>query len=162
MYKKYTFVSSYQIKNSMERNELTRELVLQLLKSRMIFRQTIQRILKRNNIDMTFEMLQVMSLLWHEQGISQQKLAEKSAKDKACMTSLMNNLEKKGWVVRMENPSDRRNRLIYVTPEGAKMKKCVYPLIWDVYNQAGTEMGTEVISACITQLKSLDEILNRL
>ena len=37
-------------------------------------------------------------ILWHEQGISQQILAERIAKDKACLTNLMNNLEKKGYV----------------------------------------------------------------
>ena len=48
-------------------------------------RQALQRVLKRNNIDITFEMLQVLSSLWQEQGISQQALAEKTAKDKACL-----------------------------------------------------------------------------
>ena len=142
--------------------ELTRELVLQLLKSRMTFRQTVQRVLKRNNVDMTFEMLQVMSRLWQDQGVSQQVLAERTAKDKACMTNLMNNLEKKGWVTRVENPADRRNRLVYLTPEGEKMKECVCPLISDIYMQAGTELGSDVINACITQLKKLDEIFNQL
>ena len=146
----------------MEDYELTRELMLQLLKSRMTFRQTVQRVLKRNSIDMTFEMLQVMSRLWQDQGVSQQILAERTAKDKACMTNLMNNLEKKGWVVRQENPSDRRNRLVYLTPEGEKMKECVCPLISDLYTQTGSEMGTDVIKSCITQLKRLDEIFNQL
>ena len=68
-----------------------------MLRTRMAFRQALQRVLKRNNIDITFEMLQVLSSLWQEQGISQQALAEKTAKDKACMTNLMANLEKKGW-----------------------------------------------------------------
>ena len=76
-------------------SELAHELNLLILKTRMTFRQTIQRLLKRNNVDMTFEMLQVMHCLWKEQGVSQQTLAEKTAKDKACLTNLINNLEKK-------------------------------------------------------------------
>ncbi len=40
-------------------SELAHELNLLVLRTRMTFRQTIQRILKSNNVDMTFEMLQV-------------------------------------------------------------------------------------------------------
>ena len=66
-------------------------------------------------------MLQVMNCLWNKQGISQQSLAEKTAKDKACLTNLINNLEKKNWVIRKEGPSDRRNRLIFLTPQGEEL-----------------------------------------
>ena len=48
-------------------SELAHELNLLVLRTRMTFRQTIQRILKSNNVDMTFEMLQVMHCLWKEQ-----------------------------------------------------------------------------------------------
>lgn len=72
-----------------------RELMLQVFRTRMAFRRAMQRTLKRNNAGITFEMLQVLSRLWHEQGITQQVLAERTAKDKACLTNLMNNLEKK-------------------------------------------------------------------
>ena len=73
-----------------------RELMLQVFRTRMAFRRSMQRTLRKNNAGITFEMLQVLSCLWHEQGISQQILAERIAKDKACLTNLMNNLEKKG------------------------------------------------------------------
>ena len=84
-------------------------------------------VLKRHNVDMTFEMLQVMNCLWNKQGISQQSLAEKTAKDKACLTNLINNLEKKNWVIRKEGPSDRRNRLIFLTPQGEELALTVKP-----------------------------------
>lgn len=71
----------------MTNNESERELVLQTLRTWMAFRQAVQRVLKRHNVDMTFEMLQVMNCLWNKQGISQQSLAEKTAKDKACLTT---------------------------------------------------------------------------
>ena len=91
-----------------------RELMLQVFRTRMAFRRSMQRTLRKNNAGITFEMLQVLSCLWHEQGISQQILAERIAKDKACLTNLMNNLEKKGYVYRKEDPADRRNKLVYL------------------------------------------------
>lgn len=142
--------------------EPARELMLQLLKTRMSFRQALQRVLKRNNIDMTFEMLQILSSLWYQQGISQQFLAEKTAKDKACLTNLMGNLEKKGWIVRREDPADRRNRLVYLTSEGEEISARIRPIVYDVYTQAGIVMGIEEINESVQKLRKLDEIFSQL
>lgn len=146
----------------MENYEAARRLNLQILKTRMVFRQTLQRILKRNSIDMTYEMLQIMHCLWHEQGVSQQILAEKTAKDKACLTNLMGNLEKKGWITRREDPSDRRNRLVYLTPAGEEVNDQIRPLVKDIYSEMGKQMGLEEIESCINQLEKLHEALNQL
>ena len=48
-----------------------RELMLQIVRTRMAFRRSMQRTLRKNNAGITFEMLQVLRSLWHEQGISQ-------------------------------------------------------------------------------------------
>ena len=146
----------------MTNNESARELILQVLRTRMAFRQTLQRVLKRHNVDMTFEMLQVMNCLWNEQGISQQSLAEKTAKDKACLTNLINNLEKKNWVIRKEDSSDRRNRLIFLTAQGEELALTVKPLINDIYTQTGIEMEVSRINECTEDLKRLYEVLNEI
>ena len=146
----------------MTNNESARELILQILRTRMAFRQTLQRVLKRHNVDMTFEMLQVMNCLWNEQGISQQSLAEKTAKDKACLTNLINNLEKKNWVIRKEDSSDRRNRLIFLTAQGEELALTVKPLINDIYTQTGIEMEVSWINECTEDLKRLYEVLNEI
>lgn len=146
----------------MTNNESARELILQILRTRMAFRQTLQRVLKRHNVDMTFEMLQVMNCLWNEQGISQQSLAEKTAKDKACLTNLINNLEKKNWVIRKEDSSDRRNRLIFLTAQGEELALTVKPLINNIYTQTGIEMEVSRINECTEDLKRLYEVLNEI
>ena len=146
----------------MTNNESARELILQILRTRMAFRQTLQRVLKRHNVDVTFEMLQVMNCLWNEQGISQQSLAEKTAKDKACLTNLINNLEKKNWVIRKEDSSDRRNRLIFLTAQGEELALTVKPLINDIYTQTGIEMEVSRINECTEDLKRLYEVLNEI
>ena len=146
----------------MTNNESARELILQILRTRMAFRQTLQRVLKRHNVDMTFEMLQVMNCLWNEQGISQQSLAEKTAKDKACLTNLINNLEKKNWVIRKEDSSDRRNRLIFLTVQGEELALTVKPLINDIYTQTGIEIEVSRINECTEDLKRLYEVLNEI
>ena len=143
-------------------SELAHELNLLILKTRMTFRQTIQRLLKKNNVDMTFEMLQVMHCLWKEQGVSQQTLAEKTAKDKACLTNLINNLEKKEWVVRREDTNDRRNKLIFLTPEGEKVAEKIKSLLKDMYTQIGNQMNTRHMEACMKHLNKLNGIFDQI
>ena len=72
-----------------------RELMLTIFRTRMAFRRAMQRTLRQNDAGITFEMLQVLSSLWREQGVTQQVLADRTAKDKACLTNLMTNLKKK-------------------------------------------------------------------
>lgn len=143
-------------------NEAAHELVLQILKTRMTFRQTIQRVLKSNNVDMTFEMLQVMHRLWKKPGVSQQYLAEQTAKDKACLTNLINNLEKKGWVERREDPADRRNKQIYLTEAGEELSHRVKPLLRNIYDEVGARLTTRQIESFMNNLKKLDEILDKI
>lgn len=146
----------------MTNSDLAHELTLQLLKTRMAFRQTIQRLLKGSNVDMTFEMLQIMHRLWTEEGVSQQYLAEKTAKDKACLTNLINNLEKKGWVARREDLSDRRNRLIFLTQEGNELAERVKPLIQSVYDRAGEKMSTRQMQASMEYLTKLNNVFDEI
>ena len=132
-----------------------RELMLQVFRTRMAFRRAMQRTLKRNNAGITFEMLQVLSSLWHEQGITQQVLAERTAKDKACLTNLMNNLEKKGYVRREEDPTDRRGKLVFLTNEGEEFRNQIRPILDQVYVNAEQTIGLEGIKVMMSELNSV-------
>lgn len=139
-----------------------RELMLQVFRTRMAFRRAMQRTLKRNNAGITFEMLQVLSSLWHEQGITQQVLAERTAKDKACLTNLMNNLEKKGYVRREEDPTDRRSKLVFLTNEGEEFRNQIRPILDQVYVNAEQTIGLEGIKVMMSELNSVFNVLENI
>ena len=84
-------------------------------------------------------------------GISQQILAERIAKDKACLTNLMNNLEKKGYVHRKEDLADRRNKLVFLTPEGKNLRTDSSDSIRFMYMQKN--VGIESIETMLSELK---------
>ena len=121
-----------------------RELMLQVVRTRMAFRRSMQR------------------TLWHEQGISQQILAERIAKDKACLTNLMNNLEKKGYVCRKEDPNDRRNKLVFLTPAGEEFKEQIRPVLDQVYVYAEHIIGIESIETMLSELNSVYDVLEKI
>lgn len=139
-----------------------RELMLQVFRTRMAFRRAMQRTLKRNNAGITFEMLQVLSSLWHKQGITQQVLAERTAKDKACLTNLMNNLEKKGYVRREEDPTDRRSKLVFLTNEGEEFRNQIRPILDQVYVNAEQTIGLEGIKVMMSELNSVYNVLENI
>lgn len=134
-----------------EGNEF-RELMIQIFRTRMAFRRAMQRTLKDNNAG-------VLSSLWHEQGITQQALAERTAKDKAFLTNLMNNLEKKGYVYRKEDTNDRRNKLVYLTPEGEALKVQIRPILNLVYANAEEILSTERTAKILSELKTVQNVL---
>lgn len=128
--KKMYFCSRKEKKNFMEDNNghfSSRDCIIQLISTRMASRQAMQRLLRDSGAGITFEMLQIMSCLWTEQGISQQTLAVRTSKDKACLTNLMLNLEKKGYVCRREDTKDKRNKLVYLTDEGEAFRRWISP-----------------------------------
>lgn len=133
--------------------------MLSVVRTRMAFRRAMQRTLKRNEAGITFEMLQVLSCLWNEQGITQQVLAERTAKDKACLTNLMLNLEKKGYVCRKEDASDRRNKLVYLTPEGERFREQIRPVLDQVYVNAEKSIGQETLYRMLSELDTVFNVL---
>ena len=139
-----------------------RELMLQVFRTRMSFRRAMQRTLKRNNAGITFEMLQKLSSLWHEQGITQQVLAERTAKDKACLTNLMIILEKIGFVCRKDDPAVRRSKLVYLTKEGEEFRNQIRPILDQVYVNAEQIIGLESIRTMMSELKSVYDVLENI
>ena len=119
----------------------------------------MQRFLKNIGADITFEMLQIMSCLWYEQGISQQILAERTAKDKACLTNLMLNLERKGYVCRREDTRDRRNKLVFLTEEGERFRRWMVPQLQEYYQRLDLLIGEEKLKQIENLLKEVQHAL---
>lgn len=139
-----------------------REMMYSIVQTRTEFRKGMQNVLKYHNTGITFEMLLILSALWDEQGIPQQVLAERTFKDKACMTNLLGNLEKKGYVLRAEDPADRRNKLVYLTEGGKDYMSGIWPLLEKTYHVMGTGIGLERISEMLDRLEKIREELTKL
>lgn len=143
----------------MEEMNKAHELSLQILQTRLAFRQAVQKNVRSIAPDMTFEMLQVLNRLWTEDCQTQQMLANMTAKDKTSMTKLIDNLIKRGWVERKEDANDRRNRLICLTEQGKRLSLTVKPVIDGVYESLGKEITDEEMEACLLVLKKAETLL---
>ena len=117
-----------------------------VLKVQMAFKCFIRKRLRDNGIDLSFEMLEVLKCLWEKEGVKQQDIADFVMKDKASLTLLLDNLTRRNLVKRTEDPSDRRNKLVMLTPQGLALKHTIAPWIEEMYNIAGKNVLDEELS----------------
>ena len=79
-------------------------------------------VFKANGINLTAEQFLVMDALWNQGEMTQQNIAYIIQKDKNSVTQFIDNLEKKGLVVRSVDSADRRVNNIKLSPTGLAMK----------------------------------------
>ena len=68
--------------------------------------------------DITPVQFAILNALLDSPGIDQVSLAKRVAFDPATSGSVIGRLEAKGWVERQADPTDRRRKLLVVTPQG--------------------------------------------
>lgn len=123
-------------------------------------RASMRRELRENNIAITTEMLQVLIQLWRKEGVNQQELAHLLHKDKASLTYLIDNLTKRGLVIREEDERDRRNKIITLTKKGIELEAVVSPLITRIYAVAGEDISVAFLENGIALFEKIYENLN--
>jgi len=74
-------------------------------------------------IRITPQQWSVLTYLWNEDGISQQKIADAFSKDKTSMTRLLNNMEKNNLILRKQDDIDKRNKKIFLTELSESLRK---------------------------------------
>ena len=140
----------------------SRSLMLSILEVHSTFKTIVQRSLTKLNKDITFEMMQVLVELWKSDGVNQQILAQKTVKDKSSLSYLINNLEKRNLVYRKEDENDRRNKLIYLTDAGDKLRYDFTPLLEDIYIQMAKKLNNKDIEKIIFFMSELNQIISKI
>ena len=85
-------------------------------------KQYTAAMLKQQKIDLTPEQFLLIDLLWNQGPLSQQDLADQMQKDKNSITKLVDAIERKGFVVRQQNPNDRRSNTIILTDKAFTLR----------------------------------------
>ncbi|WP_337099782.1 MarR family winged helix-turn-helix transcriptional regulator [Paenibacillus sp. YIM B09110] len=78
--------------------------------------------------DVTPEQWTLLMTLDEKDGISHKELAQRSEKDPANITRLVDQLEKKGLVRRAAHPNDRRSLLLHLTDLGRSAAHMLAPI----------------------------------
>ncbi|PTS94586.1 MarR family transcriptional regulator [Pedobacter sp. HMWF019] len=138
-----------------EKALLALELGRAVIEMRSRSRQFIQARIKENQLNITYEMLEVLMCLWEKDGINQQEIASRIIKEKASMTYLIDNLSKRALVKREEDENDRRNNLIYLTEKGKHLQEELLPWAMEMYAAASADLSAEAIISSTKLIQQL-------
>lgn len=147
----YTFVSE-KLKIIM-----MQAFVQAILQTQSSYRQLIQQKMKEYGINLSFEMLHVLRTLDRSGKVNQQELANLSFKDKSSLSYLIKNLEKKQLIYRQEDGTDKRSKLVMLTPKGKELYTKIHHLVNDVYEKIEGEVNIDHMRRCIDYMKEFNE-----
>ena len=116
-----------------------------------------QKIREWHDRELTYEMLQVMMVLWRKHQVNQQEVANTVQKNKASLTPLIDKLVKIKLVTRSEDPNDRRNKIISLTSKGKEYKKKFSPMISEIYDLIKGDVSDEKLKEVSGVLLTLSE-----
>lgn len=125
------------------------------------FRTYIRQQLKECSLDLTSEMMQVMHYLWANDGVNQQEIANAVNKDKASLTSLLDNLARRELVERRADSQDRRNKRIVLTTKGRDLERQITPLMQEMYELAGRALPEDQLHASMAVLEQITKNLTQ-
>ncbi len=70
----------------------------------------------------TVDQFRLLTMLWREDGITQQQLATMLGRDRASVTRMTDILEEQGILMRIADKNDRRINLLYLTKKGRELE----------------------------------------
>ncbi|PUZ24648.1 DNA-binding transcriptional regulator, MarR family [Chitinophaga costaii] len=138
---------------------LARELGRAMAEQRTFLRQQIHLKIKEHDLNITFELLEVMSFLNLHDGANQQEIADVMIKDKSSMTYLIDNLVKRDMVARREDEVDRRNKRVFLTGTGRALMNKLDPWLTDMYEKATNNIPAMDIEKAISLVHSMNKKL---
>ena len=97
----------------------------------------------------------IMMLLWEQDGMTQNEIAEKLYKDKTNIARMASNLESKGFIQRVISKEDRRSLKLYLTDKGKELGHSVTPIAEEFNRQVCNGITDE-------ELKELRRILSKI
>lgn len=110
----------------------------------------------------TTEQWGVLRTLYECDHITQKQLSERSDKDQATLTKILDLLVKNGFVERVPNPNDRRSFLIKITENGSSLAKELIPYLENIYGGIIEGIPDEKLTIFQEVLVSLEDSIQHL
>lgn len=112
------------------------------------------------NINLNPNQLHVLFTIYHNQGLSQQELAEIVERNKSSIQRTIQSFLKKDLIKLYKDKNDKRKNLIAITPTGEKISLAIKKVIHRTENDIKEILTTEQYEEYLTLTKALAEKLN--
>ena len=123
-------------------------------------RQTLQHKFEESGNPLTLEQWLVLMLLKRKDGQPQNELSYACDKEKTTITRIIDGLEKRNLIIRVQDKADRRSNLIYLTDEGREVEKYLTPIGIEVNKIAVRGFEENEILLLSSMLKRIYDNLN--
>lgn len=117
--------------------------------------QRLQQLFQHH--DVTPEQFTLLMCLSEHDGISHKDLAQRTDKDPANITRLVDQLERKALVKRIANPNDRRSQLISITEDGTSCAIALAPIEREYVQQMLTGITPDEIKAFMRFMDKINQ-----
>jgi MarR family 2-MHQ and catechol resistance regulon transcriptional repressor len=97
----------------------------------------------------------VMEALLHKGSLPVKALGEKVLLTSGSMTAAIDRLERRGWVMRGDDPQDRRSRIVRLTPEGRKTIQALFRMHERDMEQAARRLSEKERAELMRLLRKL-------
>jgi DNA-binding MarR family transcriptional regulator len=118
-------------------------------------RALVSKSLKTYNI--TAEQWTVLKQLSFVSGINQKELSQRTDKDQATLTKILDLLEQNQFLSRLPNPDDRRSFCIQITDEGRRLVEQVMPAIEGLYEKILQHLSNEQLDEFMAVLLQIQQ-----
>lgn len=103
--------------------ELEKTVNYRIVTAASLLKRSIYRIIAKNNLEITPEQWSLLYFLWKDDGLTVGELAEKSKKDFANATRIIEKLVTLGYAEKIRNVEDSRKINIHSTKKGKEIKE---------------------------------------
>lgn len=106
-------------------------------------------------IDMTAEQWGAIIVLLNGEAMNQAQLGEQLYLEKSSVSRLTDGLERRGWIVRTQDPKDSRQKLITPTPKALEMAEHCATIARAVLEKAQLGMTEDEMLVCRSSLSRI-------
>lgn len=135
---------------------LSKEIAVELNLTGCKLKQFLAAKLRQMGVPLTPEQLMLIDTLWNHGEMTQQQLADHLQKDKNSVTKLVDAIERKGFVVRRQNPQDRRANTLILTEKANDLKPGAKQKGISILDQMLEGINEDELRSFLTTLRKLN------
>ena len=121
----------------------------------LAMKHKLHKQIKLKGYKTTPEQWGIMNLLQEKEGLSQSEIAEKTIKDKANITRILDVMQRNSLIQRQKHESDRRAHKIFLTDKGRNLQYTLTQFVQEIDNQACKGLSVD-------ELQELKRILTKM
>lgn len=134
--------------------DLPRIAWVQLLRVHAKVTRHMERVAAEHGL--TLAQFEMLIILWKNEDISQQELAQRLLVTKGNVCTVLCRMEKSRWVKRDSNPDDGRAYRLRLTDEGRRLINLAYPHLRDRINCVMGKLSAKQLADLASILKELE------